>query len=361
MMTDRLSPNACVIAVVALLVACTPEKVTAPVASEALSVRAARGATSSYAVTEIGTLPGDVESYAFEVNNAGQLVVQSQYFSMSEPRTARWYIRSGGQNTMFTGGVINSIGNASVTRVGGGNGTVPMVWTFDPSTGFSAATELDYSGALSGIVQAVNEAGDAAGSVGSDAAIWKSDGTRIVIPNVNAAVFESGSVRDINNSGDAVIQYHDNSGLHRGYLRTSDGVMIELPPGGSQSSSLVRGVSEVIDGKIFVAGTVDDRTGNYWAAKWTINHAGHYVMSRHGLADRSYSNAMADDGTIVGDISGSASTTAFVWTNSSLILLKTPKGSNSGRTWSVSANGKYISGDARYGGGYRKAVYWSAP
>ena len=348
------------VSVAVLLSACTPDRAIAPAATEELTIRAGKAATPSYVITEIGTLPGDVESYAFEVNNAGQVVVQSQYFSMSEPRTARWYIRSGTQNTMFTGGVINSIGNAAVTRVGGGNGTVPMVWTFDPSTGFSAGTELDYSGALSGTVQVVNEAGDAAGSVGSDAAIWKADGTRIVIPNVNAAVFEGGSVRDINNSGHAVIQYHDNSGLHRGYVRTADGAMIELPVY-SEYSSLVRGVSEVIDGKILVAGTVDERNGTYRAVKWTVDPAARWVMSRHSLADRSYSNAMADDGTIVGDISGSASTTAFVWANSSLILLKTPKGSNSGRTWSVSANGKYISGDARYSGGYRKAVYWTAP
>lgn len=359
-MPYRLSARAGVLILAALLSSCTPERATAPAATDALTVSAARGTTTSYAVTEIGTLPGDVESYAFEVNNAGQVVVQSQYFSMSEPRTARWYIRSGGQNTMFTEGAINSIGNAAVTRVGGGNGTAPMVWTFDPATGFSAGTELDYSGAPSGTVQVVNETGDAAGSVGTDAAIWKADGTRIIVANVNPAVFESGSVRDINNSGDAVIQYHDNSGLHRGYVRTSDGAMIELPVY-SQHSSLVRGVSEMIDGKILVAGTVDERNGNYRAVKWTVDPAARWVISRHSLADRSYSTAMADDGTIVGDLSGSASTTAFVWTASSLISLKTPKGSNSGRTWSVSANGKYISGDARYSGGYRKAVLWTAP
>ena len=136
--------------------------------------------------------------------------------------------------------------------------------------------------------------------------------------------------------------------------------MTELPPLAGHVSTIARGVSDVIAGSIYVAGTSDDRNGNYRAVRWTIDVASHSITATQVLADRSYSSAMADDGTIAGDISANSGTTGFVWkTSNSLITLKVPKGSSSGSTTSISGNGRYVGGSAKYGG-YKKAVYWTA-
>ena len=340
----------------AAVTACARHEITAP--DQTLQSREAKVSAPGYAVTELGTLPGDVESLAWAVNNSGYVAVQSTYFSSTSPRSARWYIRANGQNTMLNQ-VIYGLGDGVTSNVAGVlDGTTPALWSFSVSSGFSSATPLETSG---GVARAVNIYGDATG-VSADAMIWKADGTKIVIPNVNPAAYAGGVGRDINNSGDVAIQFHDNTAPqdHRGYLRTADGTMIELIPLPGHVSTLARGVSEVIDGKIYVAGTSDDRNGNYRAVRWTVDVSSHAIIAIQSLADRSLSNAMADDGTIAGDIQATSGTTGFVWKlNGTLVTLKTPKGSSSGATSSISANGRYVSGSAKYGS-YRKAVFWTA-
>jgi hypothetical protein len=234
------------------------------------------------------------------------------------------------------------------------------MWTFDSVTGFSAPTVLDYAPASGGTVQAVSDAGQAAGNV-QGGIIWNTDGTRVGIPNPDPSVFEYTSVRDINNSGDVALYMHDNDrNHHRAYLRTADGVLIQLPPIGGHVSSTARGVSEIVNGLVYVAGTTDDRQGNYRAVRWTIDVASHVITATTVRPDRSYSTGMSDDGTITGDLAMNGGTIPFVWRmNNTTVTLKAPKGLSSPTAWSISGNGRYVSGQAR-SGSYGRAVYWVA-
>ena len=168
-------------------------------------------------------------------------------------------------------------------------------------------------------------------------------------------------MRDLNNRGDIAIFMADNNlNHHRGYLRTAEGAMILLPPLAGHVSSIARGVSELINGVVYVAGTSDDRQGNYRAVRWTVDVSTHAIIATQVRSERSYSADMADDGTIVGDLAASAGTTPFVWqTNNTTVTLKAPKGLNSPSAWSISDNGRYVSGQAK-SGGYGKPVYWAA-
>ncbi|HYN81407.1 MAG TPA: hypothetical protein VES88_07895 [Gemmatimonadaceae bacterium] len=346
----------------AVLGACsTQETVLAP-RDPALAVREARGTSTSYTVTQIALLPGHREGFAWEVNNSGQVVVQSNYWPESGLIQGHWFIRASGQNHMI-GAVVRGISSGPVTYLAGSNGSEPLRWSFDPKTGVSEPTMLDLSGG--GFASAVNDNGDVIGRIGyaaggGDAAIWMIDGTRILVPNVDPSLYEGVEGRDITSAGDAVIQFHDNSGLHRGYARIASGTPVELPPLTGHVSTLVRGISEPVSGKVYVAGTSDDRNGNYRAVRWTIDRTNGAIIAREVMSDRSYSNAMADDGTIAGDLSGSANTTAFVWKLTGVTTLKTPKGSNSGRAHAISGDGKHVAGDA-LSGGYRIPIYWTAP
>src|SRR5687768_7385649 len=368
----KLAPVA-LLSMLTSLFACNATETNSPSSTSDFEVRAAKAPAAGYTATEIGTLPGDVESYAWAVNNAGHVAVMSTYFSSTEPRRARWFIRAAAGNTMFDAGPIKGLSNGSTTYVAGyaasGEAVVPTIWTFSLASGFSLHGALDYSPGYGGSIEAVSDAAQATGGISfagaspaggtSAGAIWNTDGTRIDIPNPDPATFEGVVGRAINNSGDVAIQMHDNSGLHRGYLRTSDGTMIMLPPLVGHVSSLARGVSERIGHFLYVAGTSDDRNGNYRAVRWTVDVSSPGIVATQVRPERSYSIAMADDGTIAGDLSG-AGTTAFVWeTNNTLVTLKPPKGSNSGTASSISGDGRFVAGAAKYGS-YNKAVHWAA-
>ena len=341
----------------------TNETVVAPRDPAELEVHEARSTSTSYTVTQIALLPGDREGFAWKVNNSGHVVVQSNYLPPSGGlRQGHWFVRANGRNHMVPT-VVQAISSGPLTYLVGSDGYEPLRWTFDPNTGVSEQTVLDVSG--SGYAWGVNDNGDVTGWAGNaaggeDAAIWMIDGARILVPNVDPSLYEGVEGRDINGAGDAVIQFHDNSGLHRGYVRIAGGTPVELSPLTGHVSTLVRGISEPVSGKVYVAGTSDDRNGNYRAVRWTIDRTNGAIIAREVMSERSYSNAMADDGTIAGDISGSGNTTAFIWNLTSVTMLKTPKGSNSGRAQGISGDGKHVAGDA-VSGGYRIPIYWTAP
>jgi hypothetical protein len=205
------------------------------------------------------------------------------------------------------------------------------------------------------------------GGSASDAIIWSADGTGIAIPNPKPDSIRMGNGRDINNAGDVAISYNGalNTGVGMarpdvGYIRTADGVMIELLAIPGHRSTYVYGLSERIGGIIYVAGTSDDDAGSYNAVRWTIDVAAHAVVAANVAPVLSYSEAIADNGTLVGVLAGS-SQSGFVWTvGGSVQSLKTPKSGTSGRVWGISGNGRYIAGDAKFGS-YRHAVLWTVP
>lgn len=347
------------------LSACQSEEITSPGSHSDLTVREAKAVASGYTAIEIGTLPGDVESYAPAVNNAGHVLVSSTYFSSTEPRRGRWFIRAGSQNFILADGVPYDLSSGTTTYVGGTTWTdstyKPAAWNFSPSTGFSSPVILDYAPGSGGWIQAVGDAGQAVGAAAGGGAIWNTDGTRIDVPNVDPSTFETIRPKDINNTGDALFEMHDNDRNHnRAYLRTSDGTMILLPPLTGHVASRGSEVSEVANGVLYVAGTSDDRQGNYRAVRWVVDVATHAIIATQARSDRSSSSGIADDGTVVGDLSGTGGNIPFVWkTNNTTVTLKAPKGLSSPTAWSISGNGRYISGRAQ-SGSYGKAVYWVA-
>lgn len=349
-----------------LIMGCEGTDTTAPTKIDTPEILAAKATSPGYTPIEIALLPGDVEGYAPVINNSGHVVVSSSYVSMHDQRQSRWFIKAGSQNFIFDGGVIFDLSNGPTSYVASpawaadGN-SLPAIWTFNASTGFSGPVILDFAPGSGGHVRVVNDAGQAAGIAAGGGSFWDTDGTRTAIPNPEPSIFEATVIRDLNRRGDIAIQMADNNlNHHRGYLRTADGAMILLPPLAGHVSSLARGVSEVVNGVLHVAGTSDDRQGNYRALRWTVDVATHEIVATQVRSERSYSSDMADDGTITGDLAVSGGTTPFVWRmNNTTVTLKAPKGLNSPSAWSISDNGRYVSGQAK-SGSYGKPVYWAS-
>jgi hypothetical protein len=215
---------------------------------------------------------------------------------------------------MLDNGSISALSSGPTTYVIGIRNGEGSRWTYSSSTGFSVATAFPAINGNPGQPWSTNDLGDAFGESGGDAAIWKLDGTVITIPNVNPSLYTHVEARDVNNSGDAALSYMDGYTVtpDRGYLRTADGVMLELTPLAGHTSTYARGVSEQIGGKLYVAGISDDDNGHYNAIRWTVDVATHSVVATEVGASGTYSMAISNDGMVVGVISGS-STGGFFW------------------------------------------------
>jgi len=334
-----------------VLAACTEsEQLTSP-SSEALIVRQAKAvASASYSPTNLGSLSGYDESIGFEVNDAGSVAIQATYLPPSGGRVAKWYMKTGSVVHLLDSGGIRAVGGSHVV----GFASTGLRWTYSTATGFSAPA------ATPGYGYAVNIAGDVLGSGVSGAEVWNTDGTTTSIGNPAPSLYSSVEPGDINSSRDAVITYWGGSGRpDRAYVSTADGMMIELPPLASQRSTYVHGVSDRIGGRIYAGGTSDDDNGKFNAVRWTIDLATHAITAVEVAAAGTVGIAMADDGTLAGNIEGSTSSGFVMNLDGVLSTLKTPKGAGSGRVWSMSGNGRYISGDAKVGN-YRKAMLWTA-
>jgi hypothetical protein len=319
--------------------------------------------------TDLGVLAGDQESYAWAANDAGYVVVQSNKYPSTGGTVGHWYMKSGSTQSPFSNGALSGISSGSTAYTLSGR----TRWTFNPSSGFTNPLTLDSLYGYAAGARAVNDPGMSTGSVSylvgsgnaSDAVIWNADGTGIAISNPKPDSIRMGTGRDINNAGDVVISYNGslNPGVgmarpDRGYVRIADGAMIELLPLANHRSTYAYGVSERIGGIIYVAGTSDDDAGSYNAVRWTIDLATHAVTAVSVVPGLSYSEAIADNGTVVGVLAGS-SQSGFVWTvGGSVQSLKTPKSGTSGRVWGISGNANYIAGDAKFGS-YRHAVIWT--
>lgn len=333
-----------------LLAACTQsEQITSP--SRDLEVREARAVAASYSPTNLGTIAGYDETIGFAVNDAGTVAIQATYLPAAGGRIAKWYMKTGSVIHLLDSGGIRALSGGPTVHVIGFRST-GVRWTYSTATGFSPGVETP------GYGYAVNDAGDVVAVGAAAAEIWNSDGTTEAIATPDPSAYSYVEPRDINSSRDAAISYFGGSGRpDRGYIRIADGVMIELQPLSNHRSTYVRGVSDRINGKIYAGGTSDDDNGKFNAVRWTIDLATHAITRTVVGPSSTNSLAMADDGTLAGNFEG---TSGFVMTLDDVITtLKTPKGSTNGRVWQISGNGRYISGDAKFGS-YRKAILWTA-
>ncbi|MEA2765062.1 MAG: hypothetical protein QOK07_1466, partial [Gemmatimonadaceae bacterium] len=197
-------------------------------------------------VTDLGTLSGDVRSYAVDVNDAGYIVGSSE--SNNTP-PVRGFVRVGttliplSDVTIFSRGLGISNGNP-VYVVGDyaydGN-SHPARWTVNADGTVSAATHLS-SGF--GFADGVNDAGATIGWTGSDAVTWDANGAPEVLAPPVPSTFTSGLGRDINNAGYVLVNF-DGASYTRTYLRAGNKQWIELPPQSGDISTFGRRVSEV--------------------------------------------------------------------------------------------------------------------
>jgi hypothetical protein len=366
----RSSLNPLVLVAIALTACTDSERITSPADGLAVSYgKAPPGGTSAYTAVDLGVLAGDQESYAWAASDAGYVLVQSIKYPSTGGIVGHWFVRSGSAISQFNNGALSGLSNGTTAFTL----SARTRWTFNPSSGFTSPLTLDSLYGYSASARAVNELGMSTGSLSypveggsaSDAVIWNADGTGIAIANPKPDSIRAGLGRDINNAGDIVISYTGalNPGVgmarpDRGYVRTADGVLIELLPLPNHRSTYAYGVSERNGGTVYVAGTSDDDNGSYNAVRWTIDVASHAVVGSSVAPGPSYSEAIADNGTFVGVLAGS-SQSGFVWpVGGSVQSLKTPKSGTNGRVWGISGNGRYIAGDAKFGS-YRHAVLWT--
>jgi len=342
-----------------MLAACAqPDGITSP-SSESLGVSLAKAPPSSttYNPTEIAPIGSDQESIAWWVNNSGTVAVQSLYLPPGGGlRVAHWFVKTGSVTHPIDN--VFGINSSTPTQVIGFTNNEIVKWTYTTSTGFSSPTSIG-----PGFPRAINDLGDITGSTGgsnSDAIIWNNDGSVLTISNPNPSLFARGEGRDISNSGDVALTFWGVTGSpDRGYLRTADGTLMSFSPLAGHRSTYAYGVSDRINGNIYVAGISDNDNGGFNAVRWTVDAATHAVIATEVGSASSASIAMSDSGTISGNIY-TTNTSAFVWKRGEgLTLLKTPKGLNNGRVWGMSGDGRYIAGDA-VASTKRRAILWTA-
>ena len=354
-----------IVFIIAVLAACSaPERLSSPSAGTLQVTDAKVVSSAAYSPADLGLLAGDHESYGWSVNDAGYVIIQSNLYTTTGTQIEpHWYIKSGSTITRFPEPSSRSIGGGATAFVGTTiGGAEPARWTFTPSGGFSNRVPLDTVGGYGGGPFSFNAAGDA---IGGGVVIWKVDGTTIAVSNPDPSSYYSSQGKDINESGDAVMNYY---GIYtpgvsvlpdRGYLRLADGSMIAIPPLGGDRSTYVYGVSERIDGLVYVAAVSDRDDGYFKAMRVAIDVASHAIVGVEIGSAQTTPEGMSDDGTIAGTIHNN-SLSAYVWKRGgAMTTLKVPKSGSSPRVWRMSGNGRYIAGDAKFGT-YRHAVLWSA-
>jgi uncharacterized membrane protein len=311
--------------------------------------------------TDIGTLAGDVGSYAVDVNDAGYIAGSST--STSNPGS-RGFVRIGttliplSDVTIFSRGLGISNGNP-VYVVGDyaydGN-SHPARWTVNPATGTATVTYLS-SGF--GFADGVNDAGATIGWTGSDAVTWDANGTAEILAPPVANTFTSGLGRDINNAGYALVNFTGAS-YTRTYLRAGNKQWIELPPLSGDISTFGRRVSEVSGTTVYVAGTSYRNDRSFHAMRWTVDVVSNTIMKAESRSETSSSSDVSFGGSVSGSLEGRFTNTPFIWRLSGLLTLRPPKGGSNAQASGINYSGNALVGQALFGG-RQHAVLWTLP
>lgn len=370
MQTSQFSNRHLAIVLAACAIACSaPDSVNSPKTLADVQLEAARPTNPGYTVVELATFPGDLESFAVDVNDAGSIVGYGVGNS-SGPTLPRGFVRIGtsliqlADSTIWTRGLaISNSSNGSPLYVVGDYALITenshaARWTVDPVAGTATVTFLSTE---IGYANGVNDAGEAVGSSGSDAVIWDAAAKATVIaPPVNT--FTSGLGRDINNTGEGVFNFSGPS-YDRTYLRTSDGTtMIELPPLSGDVSTYGRRVSEVSGTSgttVYVAGTSFRNDKSFHAMRWTIDLNSNSIVNTESRSETSSSSDVSTGGSVSGALQGRQNDTPFLWRlTTGLLTLNPPKGGGSADASGISDNGSYLVGQASFRL-HRRAVLWT--
>jgi hypothetical protein len=346
----------------AFAIACSaPESVSSPKALPELQLDAARP-SPGYSVSELTTFPGDVESFAVDVNDAGA-VVGYGVGNSTGTTLLRGFVLNGASPIPLSEATIWSrglaISNGSTFYVAGdyaanGNYNSAALWKVDAG---SQTAERLWSSSERGYANGVNDDGKAVGSSGSNAVIWALDGSLMTIASPEAT-FTSGVGRDINNAGHSVFNF---SGLSytRTYFRNTDGTMTQLPPLPGDVSTFGRRVSEVSGTTVYVAGTSFLNDRSFHAMRWTIDLSSNpIVVTPESRSETSSSSDVSTGGSMSGSLTGRQRSTPFLWRLTELLTLDPPKGGGSADASGISDNGTYLVGQAFFRQ-RRHAVLWN--
>jgi uncharacterized membrane protein len=345
-----LTFSSAAVALVAIVAgACTADIPSAAVPTDPALAKGGPGgpsAPAAYTVLDVGALLPGSPSEARGVNDVGDVVG----FYGSGP-TYPYAVVSGlpvtlGGGTGWAVGISNGNPAYVAGHVGLGNWNVPARWSLaDPTQ----PTYLPLAaGETFGFAKDVNDAGDAVGSVNSNAAMWLADGTRI--PIATPAGFATGEGRGIDNAGLAVFQFFTvpRGSADRGYLRLGSGALIQLPPVGTDVLSYVNDVSEVANGLVYVAGSTNSGGQVSRAVRWTVDAATGAIVATSVLATTgSHGLGVSDAGGIAGffDTEGARRIEPFLWRGTSVLQLAPPKGTRDARALALSRSGRYVAGD----------------
>jgi hypothetical protein len=310
-------------------------------------------AATGYTVVDVGALLPGSSSQASGANDAGDVVGFYDSGSGSQP----FALVAGVVVTLGGGpGLAWGMSNGSPAFVAGSAGGLPARWSLaEPAQPtFLSLT----AGETYGWADAVNDAGDAVGAVGANAAMWLADGTRI--PIATPSPWVKGEGRGIDDDGVAVFQFFAGVSQYaeaRAYVRLASGALVELPPMESDVTSYANDISEVVNGAVYVAGSTLSSTQVSRSVRWTVDAATGLILATDVLATTgAHGLAVSDAGGIAGFIENTRSLRfeAYLWRGTSVLKLPPPKGSSNARVWTMSRSGRYLAGQASNG-----AVRWT--
>jgi hypothetical protein len=346
----------------ACAIACSaPESVSSPKGLTDLQLSAARPTNPGYTVVKLGTFPGDVESFAVDVNDAGAIVGYGVGNSTG-PTLTRGFVRTETSLIPLSDATIWSrglaISNSSPLYVAGDDAydgkSHPALWTVD-----NGVASIVWKSDGFGYANGVNDAGTSVGVSGSNAVMWTAAGNATPIAPPGGTTFTSGLGRDINNAGYGVFNFSGPS-FDRTYLRTADGtMMIELTPLSGDVSTYGRRVSEVVGTTVYVAGTSLRSDRSFHAMRWTIDVSSNTIVNAENRSETSSSSDVSTGGSVSGALQGGQNDTPFLWRlTTGLLTLNPPKGGGSADASGISDNGRYLVGQAFFHL-RRRAVLWT--
>jgi probable HAF family extracellular repeat protein len=319
------------------------------------------GTAPAYTSQTIGALSGDDASDAWGVNQQGRVVGRSYKVGVGASRAFYW---KDGQisdlsSSLSTKSEAFAISSGATEYAVGyeivGGKQHAVIWLSPPA---STHDTLDSNSGC--IAVGINEAGTyAVGSCGLSGVIWELNVAGYPRTNISLPpTFYSDDPWDINNgavvagtlTGDAAHSY-----LSVGYVRLPvTGELIFLSHYIGDVESFAYGVSEIVDGKVFVAGTTRAAAGGDRAIRWTVD------LARKTVTSVVYNNGFAEGVNNNGDVAGTTNSksgtrggiiqTATLYRSGSSIALKAPSGGSESSSRALAGEATaYVVGTAKIG------------
>lgn len=318
-----------------------------------------RTQSPGHVATTIGFLNGDVQSAAFAVNAAGQVVGQSA----NGTGGARAFYWDGTLHNLTTPGTFGgayAISNGSPVYVGGyqetGGVRHAALWTPASST---TVTVLETSDSF---VRGLNDAGTAVGryvdtNAAVHGAIWRAGAGRIDIPPLAGHVHTS--AEDINNDGIVIgTAFGVQSATDKAWVRLADGELLELAglPGATGTNAFA--LSDVVNGQFYIVGSSISTDGVRRGVRWTFQLATKTITAEQ-LGDMYVATGVTNVGHVSGiSAPGGPSQPALLWRDGVSLALSAAGAIAGGRGVAGATGRIYVVGDV-FAGAFPVAVRWT--